>query len=80
MGHEQSVAASSIKLDPKQQIFVVCISSFLNEVLQSRMHCRSELDDFDVQSSEPLVSNALSQLMRHTGVALMSVSVVLSRQ
>ena len=38
MGHEWSVAASSIRSDQKQQSFFVRVSSFWNEALQGR-HC-----------------------------------------
>jgi len=47
MGHERSVAASSIRSDQKQQSFFVRISSW-NEVLQGR-HALKIGHDFDVQ-------------------------------
>jgi len=48
IGHERSVAASSIRSNQKQQSFFVCISSFWNEVLQDR-HKLQIGADFDVQ-------------------------------
>ena len=47
MGHERSVAASSIRSDQKQHSFSVRISSFWNKVLQGR-HALQIGGDFDV--------------------------------